>query len=41
MEMTRPNLKRKLADLVDDGEEVAVSDPAYQITFKFRLSFRD
>lgn len=41
MEQTRPNLKRKLADMVQDGEEVAVSDPAYQIDFKFKLSFRD
>lgn len=39
-EQTRPNLKRKLAELLVDGEEVAVSDPAYQIDFKFKLSFR-
>lgn len=41
MEQTRPNLKRKLADMVADGEEVAVSDPAFQIDFKFKLSFRN
>jgi len=40
-EQTRPNLKRKLEDLLVDGEEVAVSDPAYQIDFKFKLSFRN
>jgi len=41
MEQTRPNLKRKLADMVADGEEVAVSDPAFQIDFKFKLTFRN
>ena len=38
-EQTRPNLEKKLGDLVEDGEEVGVSDPAFQIAFKFRLSF--
>ena len=36
---TRPNLRKKLYALVDDGEEIAVSDPAFQITFRFRLVF--
>ncbi|EEP76985.1 hypothetical protein UREG_01834 [Uncinocarpus reesii 1704] len=39
-EQTRPNLKRKLKELVVDGEEVAVSDPAFSIDFRFRLAFR-
>ena len=39
-EHTRPNLKRKLTELLQDGEEVAVSDPAYQTQFRFKLSFR-
>ena len=38
-ESTRGNLGRKLADLVSDGEEVGVSDPAFAIQFKFRLKF--
>ncbi|KAL9124436.1 MAG: hypothetical protein Q9217_006235 [Psora testacea] len=38
-EQTRPNLEKKLEDLVSDGEEVGVSDPAFQISFKFRLVF--
>ena len=38
-EQTRRNLERKLKDLVIDGEEVAVSDPAFQISFKFKLVF--
>jgi len=37
---TRPNLKRKLDDLLVDGEEVGVSDPAFAIQFKFKLKFR-
>lgn len=36
---TRVNLKRKLKDLVSDGEEVAVSDPAFSIAFRFKLVF--
>ncbi|KAJ5856569.1 Molybdenum cofactor biosynthesis MoeB [Penicillium soppii] len=38
-EMTRPNLKLKLAELLEDGQEIAVSDPAYTIDFRFRLDF--
>ena len=40
-EQTRPNLKRKLTELgLDDGHELAVSDPAYQNQFRFRLTYR-
>ncbi|EON64235.1 ubiquitin-activating enzyme E1 C [Coniosporium apollinis CBS 100218] len=39
-EQTRPNLKKKLSELVSDGEQIAVSDPAFQITFKFKLVFK-
>jgi ubiquitin-activating enzyme E1 C len=39
-EQTRPNLAKKLRDLVSDGEEVGVSDLAFQISFKFRLVFK-
>ncbi|KAI9735647.1 MAG: hypothetical protein M1834_001663 [Cirrosporium novae-zelandiae] len=37
---TRPNLMKTLGELITDGEEVAVSDPAFQIDFKFRLIFK-
>ncbi|KAE8352542.1 hypothetical protein BDV28DRAFT_157816 [Aspergillus coremiiformis] len=37
---TRPNLKRKLRDLVENGQEIAVSDPAYTIDFRYRLLFK-
>ncbi|MCJ1378197.1 hypothetical protein MMC17_001293 [Xylographa soralifera] len=39
-EQTRPNLSKKLSELVEDGEEIAVSDPAFQITFRFKLDFK-
>ncbi|EEH16217.1 hypothetical protein PABG_06304 [Paracoccidioides brasiliensis Pb03] len=39
-EYTRPNLTRKLKELVNDGDEVAVSDPAYTIDFRFRMTFK-
>ncbi|KAH8427381.1 NEDD8-activating protein UBA3 [Aspergillus melleus] len=38
-EQTRANLKRKLGELVENGQEVAVSDPAYTIDFRYRLEF--
>ncbi|KAL4926003.1 NEDD8-activating protein UBA3 [Aspergillus undulatus] len=38
-EQTRPHLKLKLRDLVANGQEVAVSDPAYTIDFRFQLIF--
>lgn len=37
---TRPNLSKKLKELISDGEEVGVSDPAFTIQFKFRLVFK-
>ncbi|KAJ5646597.1 hypothetical protein N7490_002969 [Penicillium lividum] len=39
-EHTRPNLRLKLNELVEDGQEVAVSDPAYTIDFRYRLHFK-
>jgi NEDD8-activating enzyme E1 len=38
-EQTRPNLVRTMRELVSDGEEVAISDPAFTIDFKFKLNF--
>jgi len=37
---TRPNLARKLRDLVADGDEVGVTDPAFAINFRYVLKFR-
>ncbi|KAL4977597.1 hypothetical protein BDW66DRAFT_31027 [Aspergillus desertorum] len=39
-EQTRPHLKLKLRDLIVSGQEIAVSDPAYTIDFRFQLIFR-
>ncbi|MCJ1272600.1 hypothetical protein MMC21_000386 [Puttea exsequens] len=39
-EQTAPNLPKKLSELVVDGEEIAVSDPAFSISFKYKLIFR-
>jgi len=38
-EQTRPNLKRRLAELVNEGEEVVVTDAALSVQFKYVLSF--
>ncbi|KAI7567304.1 hypothetical protein KC317_g5074, partial [Hortaea werneckii] len=38
-EATRSNLKRKLSELLADGEEFAVSDPAFDITFRYVARF--
>ncbi|MCJ1465898.1 hypothetical protein MMC07_004517 [Pseudocyphellaria aurata] len=37
---TKPNLPKKLSELLSDGEEIAVSDPAFSIDFRFKLVFR-
>ena len=39
-EQTRPNLQKKMRDLVSDGEEVGVSDVAFTISFKFKLVYK-
>ncbi|OOF99497.1 hypothetical protein ASPCADRAFT_393341 [Aspergillus carbonarius ITEM 5010] len=39
-EQTRHNLKLKLKELIENGQEIAVSDPAYTIDFRFRLAFQ-
>jgi ubiquitin-activating enzyme E1 C len=39
-EQTRPNLRKKMKELVSDGEEVGVSDAAFTISFKFRLVYK-
>ena len=38
-EQTRPNLAKKMGELMEEGEELAVSDPAFQITFRFIPQF--
>jgi ubiquitin-activating enzyme E1 C len=37
---TRPNLEKNIGELLENGEEIAVSDPSLgTVTFKFRLRF--
>lgn len=36
---TRPNLAKKLSDLIESGEEIGASDPAFTIAFKFKVLF--
>ena len=39
-ESTRPNLKRKLSELLTSKEEITVTDPAFTTSFKFIVSFK-
>ena len=39
-ESTRPNLGKKLDELLTDGEEITVTDPAFVTSFRFTLSFK-
>ena len=36
---TEPNLKKKVRELVDEGEEMDVSDPAFTIDFRYIVRF--
>lgn len=38
-EYTRPNLKLNLVDLIDDGQELSVTDPDLPITLKLKVLF--
>lgn len=38
-EQTRPNLVKKMKDLVSEGDEIAVSDPAFTINFRYVVRF--
>jgi ubiquitin-activating enzyme E1 C len=41
-EQTRPNLLKRLGELVSNGEEVAITDPAFPtVQFKYKLVFKD
>lgn len=37
---TRANLSRRMGELIGDGDEVGISDPAFTIQFKFKLVFK-
>lgn len=38
-EATRPNLEKKLVDLIEEGQELSVTDTALPITIKLQVSF--
>lgn len=39
-EATRPNLEKKLKDLLEDGEELSVSDPAFPtVSFRYKIHY--
>jgi ubiquitin-activating enzyme E1 C len=38
-QQTEPNLKKNLGELLSDGEQMAVSDPAFAINFKYIVRF--
>jgi ubiquitin-activating enzyme E1 C len=38
---TRPNLTKKMRDLISDGDEIGVTDPSLAtVSFRFRLRFK-
>lgn len=39
-EQTRPNLSKKLSELVTSGEEVVITDRAFPTQFKYKLVFK-
>lgn len=39
-EQTRPNLGKRMRELVSDGEEVAVSDPGLSVVFRYKLVYK-
>jgi NEDD8-activating enzyme E1 len=40
-EATKRNLEKKMIELVADGEEVGVSDPAFAIDFRFKIVYKE
>ncbi|KFY80824.1 hypothetical protein V499_00338 [Pseudogymnoascus sp. VKM F-103] len=39
-EATRPNLDKKVSDFVNEGDELAVTDPAFaRVSFRFRIKY--
>lgn len=39
-EQTRPNLEKKLGDLVEDGEEILITDRSFPTQFKYKLVYQ-
>lgn len=39
-EQTRPNLEKKLGDLVEDGEEILITDKSFPTQFKYKMVYQ-
>jgi ubiquitin-activating enzyme E1 C len=39
-EQTRPNLSKKLSELVEDGEEIVITDRMFPTQFKYKMAFQ-
>lgn len=39
-EQTRPNLKKKLCDLIEDGEEILITDKSFPTQFKYKVVYQ-
>lgn len=39
-EQTRPNLEKKLCDLVEDGEEILITDKSFPTQFKYKVVYQ-
>ena len=39
-EQTRPNLEKKLGDLVEDGEEILITDKSFPTQFKYKIVYQ-
>jgi ubiquitin-activating enzyme E1 C len=39
-EQTKPNLKKRLGELLESGEEVAVTDPALPFSLRLNIIFK-
>ena len=39
-EQTRPNLSKKMSDLVEEGEELLITDKSFPTQFKYKVVFQ-
>lgn len=39
-EQTRHNLEKKLVDLVEDGEEIVITDKSFPTQFKYKIVYQ-
>lgn len=39
-EQTRPNLKKRLSELIEDGEEILITDKSFPTQFKYKVVYQ-